>query len=226
MSDDKWGVGDQADSKAFGKTYVGDEERGFPVELIHGEHPHSRSDNSIYARCEDGEIYAFSGHRCLKRIVFSDNNRLKESELSGDEIRGGSSCKIFLNGLQVYEFGYRDLNYGLNKAGVIFVELTENAPCYIDACLDGSSGKSLKGRKVWYQNQPAIIDYVMPDQGAMTVIPDPEYLLKFAPLYYLGDMAEMDDEDSIKVGVLADGISWYRDQDDGEDGPKFPRRTV
>jgi len=44
--EEQWGVGAKASAKAFMQTKVGKE----TVELIHGEHPHSRSDNNIYAR--------------------------------------------------------------------------------------------------------------------------------------------------------------------------------
>src|SRR6266550_5734358 len=91
---DKWGVGNKKDEKAFAKTFVGSRE----VELFFGEFPHSRSDNNIYARWPDGRIDEFDGHRVLVSVELSMKNYLKESELSGDEIRKGGSCLIKFNG--------------------------------------------------------------------------------------------------------------------------------
>ncbi len=45
-NENNWGVGDCADAKAFDTAIV----NGRSVDLIHGEHPHSRSDNTTYAR--------------------------------------------------------------------------------------------------------------------------------------------------------------------------------
>lgn len=226
---DKWGVGDQADAKAWGKALIGDPESGSvtEVELIHGQYPHSRSDNTTYARTKEGRIIGFDGHRILKTIIFSDRNRLKESDLSGDEVRAGSSCAIYFNGIQLYEFGFKDFAYGAAKAVVVLTDLCEKAVAYTDSILDGSDGRSLKGQKVWYLDQPGLIDHVMPDQGAVTIIPDPDYLDQFAPAYSLEDMAEDDDRDCVKEDVLSLSISWYRGtEEDNEYGPRFPKRKT
>lgn len=58
----QWGVGDQADAKAFATADVA----GQRVDLIHGQFPHSRRDNNTYARMSH-HIVAFDGNRPLER---------------------------------------------------------------------------------------------------------------------------------------------------------------
>lgn len=105
----QWGVGDRANSDAHSTTIVG----GHVVELIAGEHPHSRSDNSTYARYRGrgsgGRVVGFSGHSRRWALEIEEFNYLKESHLSGDEVRRGCRAKISVEGRQVYAFGGRDL---------------------------------------------------------------------------------------------------------------------
>ena len=50
---EQWGVGKEKDAKAFDTVKMGGEE----LELIFGEHPHSRQDNTIYARGKSGDYW-------------------------------------------------------------------------------------------------------------------------------------------------------------------------
>src|SRR5262245_54628123 len=108
MSEEKWGYGDPQDKKPWGKAIMGRPGRPRPMDLLWGEHPHSRSNNNIYAREGDGEIYGFDGHRILIDVTIRSNNYLKSSYYSGDEIRKGGSGAIIADGEQVYEFFFRD----------------------------------------------------------------------------------------------------------------------
>lgn len=110
MSNENWGVGSRKDEKAFDTVKV----HGHEYDLIFGEHPHSRQDNTMYTRDKNGRIEAFSGHRHPFKIEIEETNYLKESELSGDEVRKGGSAKLYVDGIlcfngfcRNYEMGYR-----------------------------------------------------------------------------------------------------------------------
>ncbi len=57
--EEQWGFGNAKENKAFDTVKIGEE----TVDLFFGEHPHSRQDNTIYARTKGGSIYEFDGHR-------------------------------------------------------------------------------------------------------------------------------------------------------------------
>lgn len=82
---ERWGPGNKDKDPSFETGHLDD---GTPYELIFGEHPHSRSDNNIYARfkepmgSERESIVGFDGHRILVRIELRTMNYLKTSYLS------------------------------------------------------------------------------------------------------------------------------------------------
>lgn len=197
---EQWGVGDKADSKAFDAIRL----HGQTLDLIHGEHPHSRSDSSIYARWPSGRIDSFNGHRVRARVEVEEENYLKESELSGDDIRKGGSCKIYLNDFPVYEFFHRDAQWALLRAHHILGELYD-LPVRL---WDEAERQALIGRKVYYQRHPAVVRYYFPDQGCVTLDPVGE---GFPPApYAIEDGYEGSDDGSVKVDVLDKGIWWWR----------------
>lgn len=205
MAED-WGVGNKANAKPFGMAKVGNAE----VELIHGEHPHSRRDKSVYARFKGGSIEAFSGHRVLKRIEIEESNYLKTSGLSGNEVRPACVCRIFFDDRQVYEFGGRRADYTLLKAREVITRL-EELP--VQLWLDWD--KELIGRKVWYREDPAIIARYINDQGAVILRADG---CQFRPAAWQKNdpeelaMMEADGEmEEIKDDILSPHIWWFRD---------------
>lgn len=229
-NDDKWGVGNQADSKAFGVTWLG----GGPMlrdtephllELIHGEHPHSTQDNNTYARDPvDGEVLAFSGHRYLYSVIVDEVNYLKESHYSGDEIRKACACKLFVNGFPFYEISARDAITALRRAAA-FLEGFGEGPegYYLDAVASGKPG-SLIGRRIYYRDTPAVIHRVIPDQGCIVVRPEggDRFPLSASDIESRkeGDddgadatrLDDFDDDDyvSVKVEVTSKSIWWWR----------------
>jgi hypothetical protein len=199
MSDDKWGIGDPTKAQPHGHTTLGKH----PVELLWGEHPHSRSDNCVYARTESGTIYEFDGHRVLLEITFKQYNYLKESELSGDQIRKGGTCAIFADGEQIYEFFFRDMDHALLRANHILGKLSEHS----SFVLMKESRDKLIGRKIWYDRTPAVIQSLILDQGCIIIAPEQGY--EFQKPVWADDDYERDGP-TIKDDILSNHIWWYR----------------
>jgi hypothetical protein len=203
---DNWGVGNCADSKAFGTTMVGDQE----VELIHGEHPHSRSDSSIYARFPGGRIEGFDGHRLLHEIEFKDHNYLKQSGLSGDEVRKGGTCTIKINGLVCASFFYRDVSHALLRAHHV-LDTVHDHPIHI---WDPEEREKLVGRKIYYRERPAVVERLIGDQGCVIIRPEYETTFPLSP-YEIedsknGEFYKDDDGGRVKVELHSPHIWWWR----------------
>lgn len=201
MCEEKWGVGKEANSKAFNTTAVGGEQ----VHLIHGEHPHSRQDNNTYARFQDGSIEGFSGHWILTEVSFEDFNYLKTSSLTGNEVRKGGTCKIRLNQIPVYEFFYREISEALLKARDIVNELKEH-PLIL---WNPESKSAAVGRKVYWDNQPAKIVRLI-QNGSVILEPDYPDGSDFRPITYMIDSNEEFEDRNIKDSVLSSKIYWFR----------------
>lgn len=198
MSGDKWGVGNAADSKAWGTARVGDT----VVELIHGEHPHSRRDDTTYARFPDGSIDAFSGHRVQVRVEVETSNYLKTSYLSGDEVRRSCSARVFFDDRLVYSFGGRDPEPLLHRAAELIPRLFEHPSNLAEGV------ERLEGRPIFYRETPAVIRRYLPDQGALVVEPAEGH--RFPRSCWQED----DDEDGAtfdKPDLFSDHVWWFRD---------------
>lgn len=207
---EQWGVGNAAESKSFDTTMVGD----FEVELIHGQHPHSRCDNSMYARFPDGRIEGFDGHRLLHEIRFEDHNYLKQSGLSGNEVRKGGSCKIIINGFICKEFFYRDVTEALITARSALAKIHEH-PVRL---WDEADRKRLIGRKVYYHDFPAIVEMLIKDQACVILKPDHADRAVFPPRPYELEDASRGDGDidwgerkTAKVEIDSPHIWWWRE---------------
>lgn len=206
---EQWGYGNPEDKKPWGTAIMGSAERPCPMHLLWGEHPHSRSDNRLYARdANDPEarIIEFDGHRILIDVVIRSENYLKSSYYSGDEIRKGGSGVIIADGVQVYEFFFRDPQWALLKAHQIISKLSEHSSGWFIK----SEREKLVGRKIYYERTPAVITRLIEDQGCMIIAPDgvPEFP---APIWALeGDTSGDDDRKAIKVEVDSPSIWWFR----------------
>lgn len=208
-SGQQFGVGNAAGSKAFGTTLIGEQ----VVELIHGEHPHSYSDNSIYARFPGGSIYDFDGHRVLTRVVIEEYNYIKESEYSGDEIRKGGRVRLFINGRQIGEDFVRSWERGIEVAKELHAKIMGHP---MDLWDDPEKvRKNIEGRKVYYMETPAVLYHWMPDQCCVMVraIPGHKFPL---PAYAIDDREEdgdyEDERTSVKVEIFSDRLWWFRDR--------------
>jgi hypothetical protein len=205
VTNSEWGIGNKADAKPFDRTFLGDKE----VDLIFGEHPHSRQDNNEYARLEDGTIHDFCGHRRLIDVEIKSSNYLKSSHLSGDEIRKSVIGSIFSDGKKVYEFFSREPDIALLRAYHLLQKLQSHESNWLS--LDGRY--ALVGRKIYYHDQPATINAFIEDQGCVIIQSEPS----FAPprsneedeLDYWSDW-KRDDHYEIKDDVLSPHIWWFR----------------
>lgn len=206
MSEQKWGYGNPEDKEPWGTAIMGNAQNGRPLELLWGEHPHSRSDNNLYARDKHGTIHEFDGHRILIDVTLKSNNYLKESHYSGDEIRRGGDGLIFADGVQVYEFFFRDVQWALLKAHHLIGQLSEHSSNW----LVKREREKLVGRHIYYDRTPAIITSLVEAQGCIIIKPDG--VDEFPPpVYARGGEDDPEDRKSIVDTVLTDKIWWFRE---------------
>lgn len=203
-ADKKWGFGNPANPKPFDTIQL----HGRTYELLFGEHPHSTQDNNIYARSPSGEIENFDGHRLCWRVEVEESNYLKQSELSGDEIRKGGSVRLYVDGECIYDGFCRSIDYGMRHAREIMDRLSEVAG---GDWLRAKTRGDLLGRKVFYDGVPAIVERLIVDQGCIMLVPDGEGMQFRAPVY------EDDPDDwlseyggSVKAEVTDPKIWWWR----------------
>lgn len=199
---DEWGVGAKANDPSFETGHLDD---GTPYELIFGEHPHSRSDNTIYARfkepmgSERESIVGFDGHRILVRIELRTMNYLKTSFLSGDEVRKGGEWRVWLNDHEVYSGFLRDPFEAL-------LTIRQKLHQLLDLPVALWNGETPEGRKVYYRQTPAIITRWLPDQGCvMLEVDGVDY---FPPVPWHEDQEK---DRTIKDDILTPNIWWWRE---------------
>ncbi len=204
MSSDQWGAGDLSKARPFGWSKIGENDQG-ALELFWGEHPHSRSDNNCYARDDHGNVHGFDGHRCLIDVTLRSHNYLKESEMSGDEIRKAGQCIILADREPIYGFFFRDPQSALLRAHSIITTLSEHSLFL----LNKAERDRIVGRKVYYDRTPAVITRLLLDQGCVILEPEPGHTFQ-APVW------EDDPQDwvsdygsSLKADILADGHIWW-----------------
>lgn len=200
---DQWGVGSQASAEAFDHAIVS----GRVVDLIHGEHPHSRSDNTTYARFRGrdsgGAIVGFDGHRKRIGLKIEEFNYLKESYLSGDEVRKGCTAVISIEGADVYSFGGRTLEDVLAVAPARIRDV-ESLP------VDLSKPDAVRGRKVYYRDVPAVVSNVF-DDGRVVLASESGAPFPLRPWDDRDDEWDESARMTVVEDVLASSIWWFRD---------------
>lgn len=153
---EQWGVGDRACAPAFGQSVV----NGRVVDLIIGQHPHSRRDNSNYARFRgrdsEGTIVGFDGHYVRMGLRIEEFNYLKESWLSGDQVRKGCKATISFNGVDVYSFDGREML-------AVLALVPEKIQALESLPIDITKPKEAEGRKVFYRETPAVVTHIFDD---------------------------------------------------------------
>ena len=194
-----WGPGKAAQTKeAFDTATVGEEE----VELFFGDHPFARQDNNIYARYKNGRIDEFDGHRILWEVRLKEYNYLKESHLSGDQIREGGEGVLLADGVQVFEFFFRDVSAACLEARSLIAKL-EDCPFRI---WDKKEREKAPGRKVYYRDQPAVVAHVVAERGCVVLKPDGMERFRPPPWREGGD-----DDSGVLIEVTDPSIWWWRD---------------
>lgn len=127
-----------------------------------------------------------------------------------DQIRENGRCWITRNGEKFCEVPGRKHEYALAKAQTLLIELEE---CSIPIFSRNWEEKII-GRKIWYYNQPAIVERICDGQGAMILIPDG--INKFEPQPWQVDEDETKEEwimecgSCVKVDLLSSSIWWFR----------------
>ena len=198
-----WGIGSKKDAKAFDTIEL----HGATYDLVFGEHPHSRRDNNVYARSPSGNIEGFDGHRLCWRIEVEEQNYLKESELSGDEIRKGGSFKLFVDGECIYEGFCRSVEYGMKAAERMKDKLSDVAG---GDWLRAKTREKLVGRPIFYHGVPAVISSLIVDQGCVIIKAADGHKLR-APVYEEDpDEWALDNGDGVKDEVTSPHIWWFR----------------
>lgn len=201
---EQWGVGDQADAKAFDTIKLGNRE----AELIFGQYPHSRQDNNVYARFPNGRIEEFSGHRRPVEILIEESNYLKESDLSGDEIRMGGKYVVKLAGVAVDGGFSRHWDRAMTRIAYRLPKIQEHA-------IDWTKESAWRGRKVLYDNVPAVVVGFNGEEGVCVLVPDDGW--KFpTPTWALKESWQAEEwEESYSARLTADILSehiwWFRD---------------
>lgn len=197
---DQWGAGDRTKWSDHGSVQIGNQRHP----LIYGEHPHSRRDNQHYALMHD-EPVGFDGHRVLIDVRLTSSNYLKESELSGDQVRKGGSGEILADGEVVYEFFFRDVQGALIRAHGLIGQLGEAAG---GDWLLKERRENLIGRKLYYREHPAVIERLIVDQGCLIL--RTEDGKPFPAPVWRDARWDDDGEPTVKVEVTDPNIWWWR----------------
>lgn len=192
---EKWGVGSKAKDKSYATVLLGEEE----AELVFGEHPHSRRDNNEYLRTKDGAIYGFDGHRSLIDFEFKSYNYLKMSELSGDEVRKGGTCKIFVNRKPVFELFFCEWKDALESAKTKVQELM-SLPIWMELTKENPS---FTGKTVYYKRTPGVIESYIPEQGCIIWVS----ANGLYPAYDPRNKNYKDDEGGFKIEITSPDIT-------------------
>lgn len=199
---ERWGVGKEGNSKAFDTVKIGDEE----FDLIHGEYPHSRQDNTTYARHKKypDHITGFSGHRIPFKIEIEEYNYLKSSGLSGDKIRKGCIGKLFLDGQQIFECGGRTYDRAYKNIER-FIDSMEMMWSWYPKKVNEEIGRLVK-----YEGQMFRIKSFIISQGCMILeTADGKPRKPFQSEAEDVEEGDFEHGTSIKVEVNSDNIWWF-----------------
>lgn len=202
MSSEEWGAGNRDNWSDHGTVTVGKQE--YP--LVYGEHPHSRQDNRHYIDLgKDREPVGFDGHRVLIGVQIESSNYFKESHYSGDEVRKGGSAKILADGEVVFEFFHRDTQWALLRAHSLIGQLREHESGWMIR----KERERLPGRLVSYREHPAVIDYLIVDQGCLILKTEDGQPFP-APAWARDEGYGYEASSTAKVEVTDPHIWWFR----------------
>jgi len=93
------------------------------------------------------------------KLVQGNRTKFKWNET---RINATGKAEIICNKTKVYEYRFRDIEYGLAKAQVLITTISEHPFNFTDP-------KSEIGRKIWYYEQPAVIDDLLLNQGCIMI---------------------------------------------------------
>jgi hypothetical protein len=194
--------------KPFAKVKVGN----YEYDLYMLDNHHSIRTYRDYIKLND-EFVPFSGHRNPLKIAIKEYNYLKESELSGDEIRKGCIVEIHAEGQKIAESFTRNYEYGIIEAQKM-IERLKDIPNWFN-----EEREKLIGRKIYYEKTPAIITTIDVEQCEAIIVTDNsiDSNLKFdLPVYMIDSSDEEKEEwlrdhgDQLKIELTSDKIWWWR----------------
>lgn len=201
---ESWGAGPVADRlPASGRVKLGDVE----VDLIDGDHPHSRRlGNHDYVRLPSGSIEGFEGHRVCWGLVIETHNYLKTSYLSGNEVRKGGSIKLTADGVVVAEEFCRE--FDLDAAKRLYETVQRSLGNGMPAYWTPKGREELdNGKLIFFRGFPGRTRHVMPDQGALILVPEPGFSFPGYP------RSPFEPSGEIKWTIFSEEINWYRKPD-------------
>ena len=184
--------------KPFSKGYLGKfSDKATEYDLIFDEQ------SKIKARFSSGRVEDFDGHRIQTDVRIQTYNYMKESELSGSEIRRGGTVTICLNNFQVYEFFFRQPEDALLRARNILFELYEHP---VQAWRSDERERWV-GKPVFYRDHPCHIKYFIWDQGCVLLETDDG---KSFPSPAWDDERWSETSSTLKDDILSPHIWWWR----------------
>lgn len=232
---EKWGAGahwDKVESFEKGRFgvehYADDVKRGedgyrheVTFDLIHGQHPHSRQDNNTYARvtwpgASKPECVDFSGTRLRTRVEVHEYNYLKQSGITGNEIKALCQCTIYFWDRPVYGFHTREAGRALIRAATLIDQIAEHPVDWRK--VENDVYTDLVGRLILYRNTPAVVTHYFPDQGAFVAksmhaskkFPVPGHVEKDRrdSYYSTGE----DGRHTVKEDIFSTDVWWFREK--------------
>lgn len=202
---DQWGPGSKEHWRYKDETVLVD---GRIARLFSGEHPHSRSDNNLYAELERDHVVGFSGHRVCTRVDVVESNYLKQSGLSGDDVRGRCEGLLYMNDRLVYGRQFGDVKFALLWFAANMHEFFEHP---VQLWLGQEEEfPDLVGRKVYWKGVPAIVAHYFQDQGGVVVDAAKGFEFVIPSHETLAETEER--ETSIKDDLLSDSFGWFREE--------------
>lgn len=165
-------------------------------------------ENCFWA-CATGEkpthenLIEFNGDAPTWGVTFDRINYVK-SKWDETSVEANGACWITRNGKNFYSIPARHMDYGLAKAQYMLVQLIEECPLWLS---ERNWKENAIGRKIWYENQPAIITRITSDNELWI---EPDGIGKFKAPASWEDMDFEDYEDGLRTDLLSPNIDWFR----------------
>jgi hypothetical protein len=156
-------------------------------------------------------LIQFGGHVVQWGIEYIPKNYTK-TKWGDTEVRESGRVLIKRNGKPFYNIRSYKPEYGLAKGQAALIEIKEHPINFHSR----NFREEIKGRKIWYENQPAIIERIVEsnDYGVeIWVVPDKKHIEKFRfPTWENTDEAGWIEEyeNGCRCDILESNIDWFR----------------
>jgi hypothetical protein len=158
-------------------------------------------------------LIEFDGYPVLWGVEYIPYNycRTKWDETEVDD-RGKTIIKR--NNKTFYIIQARSMHYGIAKAQAYVVELSEHPIAFHMR----KFREEMIGRKIWYENQPAIIERLFEDENegiSLWIVPDKTLIEKFEfPTWQKGEWERntaAEWSEGLRADLLESDIDWFRE---------------